>query len=1224
MPPISPIPATARRWTEAALAVALLAVPLYFAVFTSRVFEGDKAALLRWLGLGALVAAALSLWNGRRSDRRDLDRAAARPPDQERGPTRGEDSLPDPSQGEDPVPHRSQSEDPISDPGQVGDAVPGSGPDKHPLPSWLAASSPAPWVRRLIWALALCLTAELLATVFSVAPWTSLLGSQTRGQGLATALAVAVLAAGAASMAARPNGEARLASILGLSALPAGLYALAQSMGLDPLPWEGDVVTRVVGPAGASPMLAAHLVLALPFAVLMAATAWRSARREPGWTAATRLAAWLATVGAGGAALLLSASRGPLLGLAAGLWLLVLTAAGGLADPRRRRALALTALAAVFLGMAFLTGLNRGAFPALARLPLLNRLATALDPERNSTRARMRLWEGSMLALGDLAGRPDSDPPSRALPPRWRALVGYGPETMDLSWAPYYPPLLAYDEPRGYMPDRAHSLLLDAVLTGGLLGALAQLALLVLGIAAAWRLAAGARARNPVILPTPSATPLDKGDSRLGRVAELTPAASRSPSPATYRILGTATLGLALLAPLVLLLDGDWCLARSPWPAGACLLAPALGLNLVLGFGLGLAIVAWRSVAGRVAGTAGSPGTATKIGLQAQSWAWTEGLQASRGFGAAALVALTAHAVELQVSFATVASRLGAWAIVGGLIGIGLRQGRGDRRPAGTGVALSAAPPTAATPQDVGLPSTGFGENGQALLATGTIGVTLAFSLARPGQVAGGPLVAAALIALSAGGAWLALRPAALRPAALRPAERRPAEPKPAEPRPAAGQTTAGQMTAGRLALAVVLFTGLQVTLLDQLAAGPADAVGAAGASMALYVLALATVITLAARDTDVPRDSGARATTTARRLALALPTALLLAVPCLAPTLADAWYKEGERGWQAPVSALRADGKGGKAESYLQRAVDRYVKAQDLTPWEPAYALARARAHVEYADLLDARRRQAEGRKSADAGEASEGATVAPANDATSEDSAPADPAAAARWQAARDAQMALALAAVDRAEALAPGSPTPLLTRARALRVWGLATTQEPRRTERLDAALKAYASAAARVPGWPELLDEAAQTALAANHPQEALDLALEVVLKRDAFFRRAWRTAALAYEVLGDPERASAAYAAYFVDWRNASDVEALRGQVRALSAAGHPRTALERARRAVQLAPGEAAAHADLATLLEATGDRVAARQSAAAALAISPDDPGIQALAERVGVGSGR
>lgn len=1174
-------PPTPRRWAESATAIALLAVPLYFTVFTSRVFEGDKAGLLRWLGLGALVAVALSMWNGRRGVRRDLDRTEALAT----GPSL--DPGQDPSEGEDPVPATDQ------------------------------APAPASWPRRLAWALALCLAVELAATVFSVAPWTSLLGSQTRGQGLATTLAIAALGLGAASMAARPGGELRLAGFLGLSALPAGLYALAQSQGLDPLPWEGDVVTRVVGPAGASPMLAAHLVLALPFAALRAADAWRAARSEPGWPAAGKLAAWLTTVGAGGAALLLSASRGPLLGLAAGLWLLGLTAAARIQPARQRRAVALGLVAAAFLGAAFLVGLNRGAFPALARLPLLDRLSTALDPERNSTRARMRLWEGSMLALGDLAGRPDSDPPTRDLPPRWRALLGYGPETMDLSWAPVYPPLLAYDEPRGYMPDRAHSLLLDAALTGGLLGAATQLALLVLGIAAAWSLAAGTR---PV--PRPHASPPPPavlGEGAGGRGPGIGRPPSRPSRSSDGRILWTATLALGLLSPLVLRLDGSWCLARSPWPAGACLLAPALGLGLIAGFGLGLAIIAWRS-APSAPGNPGDPGPAVGL-LDGTSHFDRSGPPwGPAAFGAAALVALAAHALELQVSFATVASRLGAWAVIGGLIGVGLRRGRST--PIQTIEQGSPSPHR----------SVRAGESDDALLASGAIGLTMAFSLARPGQVAGGPATAAVLIALGAGGAWLALRPA------------RPARP--------------GQ--AGRLVLAIALYTALQMLLLDRLSTGSADAVQAATASLALYALALTALAAWAVGSSGGP--PVLTTTTTALRLARVLPVALLLAIPCLAPTVADAWFKEGERGWQAPVSALRSDGKGGKAESYLQRALDRYDRARALAPWEPAYALAAARAHVEYADLLDARLRLALGQtgtaspasaatgmdamaarsdadpvsvSAADAamgdgsdpdpgpdadagtGSASSAAAPAPANPAP----APADPVAAERWQSARDRQMALAFAAIDRAEALAPGSPTPLITRARALRVWGLRTQQAAERAERLDLALASYATAAARVPGWPELLDEAAQTALAAGRPREALDLALAVVLRRDAFFRRAWRTAALAHEALGDPARASAAYAAYFVDWRNASDLTALRGWVRALAAAGHTRSALERARRAVQLAPGEAGTHADLATLLESTGDMAEARRSAAAALAISPEDVGIRALVGRLGTG---
>jgi tetratricopeptide (TPR) repeat protein len=1108
---------TPRRWAESAAAVALLAVPLYFTVFTSRVFEGDKAALARWLGLGALIALASAAWGERRRGGR-----GAHPTTDQVDPS---SALPDPT------------------------------------PSLDTDDTPVPWPRRLAWALALCLAVELAATVLSVAPWTSLLGSRTRGQGLATTLAIAALAWGAASMAARPGGELRLAGFLGLSALPAGLYALAQSQGLDPLPWEGDVVTRVVGPAGASPMLAAHLVLALPFAALRATDAWGAARREPGWPAAGKLAAWLVTVGAGGAALLLSASRGPLLGLAAGLWLVGLTAAARIQPARRRRAVALGLVATAFLGAAFFVALNRGAFPNLARLPLLDRLSTALDPQRNSTRARMRLWEGSMLALGDLAGRPDSDPPTRDLPPRWRALVGYGPETMDLSWAPVYPPLLAYDEPRGYMPDRAHSLLLDAALTGGLLGAAAQLVLLVTGIAAAWSLAAGTRP------PSPRPPPLEvSGEGAEARGPGITRTSTRRFPASDVRVSWTTTLALGLLSLLVLRLDGSWCLARSPWPAGACLIAPALGLGLIAGFGLGLTILAWR-------GAVGDPDRADGVVDEASDrvredpWRFGGfgGLEGPGAFGAAALVALAAHALELQVSFATVASRLSAWTIIGGLIGIGLRRGRSAPIQGGASSPLATVRAR---------------ESDDALLASGTIGLTLAFSLARPGQVAGGPVTAAALIALGAGGAWLALRPARL----ARPGQ------------------------AGRLALAVALYTVLQVLLLDWLAGGPSDAVPAAAASMAIYVLSLAILAACLDRDRRSANPSDSSSGSTTGRLAVILPVALLVAIPCLAPTVADAWFKEGERGWQVPVSALRSDGKGGKAESYLQRALDRYGLARWLAPWEPAYALAEARAYVEYADLLDARLRLALGQ------------APAPADPAQPAD--PADPA-AGRWQAARDRQMTLALAAIDRAEALAPGSPTPPYTRARALRVWGLSTQQPAERARRLDLALASYATAAARVPGWPEILDEAAQTALAADRPREALDLALEVVLQRDAFFRRAWRTAALAHEALGDPARASAAYAAYFVDWRNASDLTALRGWVRALSAAGHTRSALERARRAVQLAPGDAGTHADLATLLETTGDLAEARRSAATALAISPEDAGIRALVERLDPGDG-
>lgn len=1118
---------------ERLTATALLAVPLYFTVFTSRVFEGDKAGLARWLGaavFGMLVAAAARERQRSAAGRRATGRsmavgqppAAAAEPQEAHGP---------------------------------------SGPR-------------VPWTRPLAWALAACLLAEALSTATAVAPWTAVLGSQARGQGLWTALALGGLAWGAARMAAEPGGAGRLARLLAIGALPAGLYALAQGLGLDPLPWEGPEMSRVVGPAGAAPMLAAQLVLALPFAGLMALGAWRAhrlARRRPAdrRPPIAGLVAWLATLAVGSGALLLSASRGPILGLAAGLWLLALAACarrGG----RAGRAGAAALLLGAALGLAFLAGLNRGAFPRLAALPVLERLATALNPERNSTRARLRLWEGTTLAVGDLAGLPDRRPPARPLPPPWRLLLGYGPESMHLVWAPVYPPLLAYDEPRGYMPDRAHSLFLDALLTGGLLGASAQGLFLGLGLLAALALLG---------LPRP------------GRARRRTALACCLPA--------------VLIVLLLPRLDGPWCLARSPWPAGACLLAPGLGLGLLGALGLWLALAPWR---GREAGVAvdGWDGAArededdgaareneddgaARVGEIAEIDAST-GVDGASGFGAAALVALAAHAFELQVSFQTVSSRMLAWAVLGGLAGIGWRL-RGSAA-AGRAVRARAGEVGRALASEAGcaVGAEGRGASGaEAGLAAGVIGLTTAFTLARPGQVAGGPAVAALLIALGAGLAWRAFRP----------------------------REAAGEPGGWRLGAGIAGFTVLHLALLDGLAHGSADAVPAAGASLLLYVLALTVLVV---------RGAGERRDGPVGRAWLVGAMLVLLALPGLAPSLADAWFKEAERGWQAPVSQLRREAKGGKAESYLDRALERYALARRLAPWEPAYALAESRAWVELADLLEARRREA----AAGGAEAERSATGGGSPDAAMSNgpatgearAAPDLGAPAERWAAERDEALRRALAAIDRAELLAPGAPQPAMTRARALRLWGQWSTGTPEGQERLAAARAAYASVMAMAPGWPELQDEAAQTALLAGDAPAALDLALDVALHKDAFYRRAWRTAALAYEALGQPGLASAAYGAYFVDWHNAADLEGLRAWVRVLAATGQTRSALAKAEQAVRLAPGEPATHADLATLQADAGDLPAALTSARRALAISPADAAIQGLVERLAGGA--
>ncbi|MCB0216823.1 MAG: O-antigen ligase family protein [Chloroflexi bacterium] len=974
MPPRAERPR--RRLTEAACLAALVGVPLFFAPFSDRVFEPEKAALLRWL---ALVAGAGLLGAGR---------------------------LP----------------------------VPAAGP-------------PAAARDRLGLALAGVWLAELLASLSSVAPGISLMGSEARGQGLLTTSALALMALAAAGLAARPGGTRRIAAFAGASLLPVGLYAVLQAHGLDPLPWDGDVVTRVSGPAGNSVMLAAHLVMALPLAGWALSRAWRLAGRRRGVLPQLGLAAWLVCVGVGVWALLLSSSRGPILGLVGGLLGLGLVRSG--LDRRWTRALGLVGLGLGLAGLILALNFGPPALAPLRRLPVLDRLSIALDPERSTTRVRLRLWEGSRALL-------------REAGPRW--LAGYGPETMDLIWAPGYPPILAYDEPRGWLPDRAHSLVLDSLLTGGLLGLAATLALLG---ASLWRCR-----------------------TWLARCARRKRAAG------------------------------------SPQSTG-------------------------RSCDG-----------------------------AAEGFAAAALVALLAHAIELQLGFAVVASRLYLWVIAGALLGLG-RADAGTDAEAGVEAEANAEREA--------------GAHEDATLAALAAGLGLAFALARPGLVGGGPAAVAGLIGCSALGVWLLVFSAL----SDRDAWRAPVRPGRGRRRLSIGRSALGPRPVGPAvdALAAVGLTlsgfGLsQAGLAGRAGTHGADAVPFALAGLGLYLLALLLAILWHARIARRGEPSArVRLPAAARAPAGALALALLLGVwPLMAPVAAGALAKEGRRGWQAQASALNAAGQSGRAESYLARALERYAAARRWAPWEPAYDLAAARAEVEWGELLMTRAARQAG---ADATESRRKAE--------------------ARFQAA--------LAAIDEAAGKSGPGPLPAVLRARALRIEAIRSPEGPQRASRLSQAGAAYAAAIRLAPGWPELLDEAAMTALAAGSAREALALA-ERALALDPFYRVAWLRVAEARTALGAPGAAAEAYAAYFVDYRNASDLEARRAQLAALLAAGRRAEALRSARELLSLEPDDAFAQADLAALLEAEGAREEALRAADRAARLAPRDPGIAALRRRLAAGA--
>ena len=187
---------------EAGWLMAVILVPLFFNVYSSRVFEPDKLTLLRSIALVMIVAWLIRLLESR-SGTSGVERQSFR---------------------------RTLTETPLV------------------LP-----------------ALALALV-YLISTLGSVVPLVSLLGSYQRLQGTFTTYSYLIVFAIAVQGLRRREQVERLIHAILVTSLAVSLYGLIQHDRLDPLPWGGDVTSRVASNMGNAIFVAAYLIMTLPLA----------------------------------------------------------------------------------------------------------------------------------------------------------------------------------------------------------------------------------------------------------------------------------------------------------------------------------------------------------------------------------------------------------------------------------------------------------------------------------------------------------------------------------------------------------------------------------------------------------------------------------------------------------------------------------------------------------------------------------------------------------------------------------------------------------------------------------------------------------------------------------------------------------------------------------------------------------------------------------------------
>ncbi len=108
----------------------------------------------------------------------------------------------------------------------------------------------------------------LISTILSLAPTVSLWGSYQRMQGTYSTLSyIVIFALIAGNLRSREQVERLITTVI-VTSIPISLYGIVQKYGLDPLPWAGDVTTRVAANMGNAIFVASYLIMVIPLTLI--------------------------------------------------------------------------------------------------------------------------------------------------------------------------------------------------------------------------------------------------------------------------------------------------------------------------------------------------------------------------------------------------------------------------------------------------------------------------------------------------------------------------------------------------------------------------------------------------------------------------------------------------------------------------------------------------------------------------------------------------------------------------------------------------------------------------------------------------------------------------------------------------------------------------------------------------------------------------------------------
>jgi tetratricopeptide (TPR) repeat protein/O-antigen ligase len=392
---------------EAAWLCAIVAIPTFFNVYSSRIFEPDKLTLLRSLALMILAAWIVKLLEGGRI---------------------------------------------------LWDRLQ---PDGSPLKAIFRLPLIAP-----VTALAVV---YILSTIFSVTPRTSFWGSYQRLQGTYTTFSYLVIFAAMIGNLRRRVQVERIITVAILTSLPISLYGILQRYKIDPVPWGGDVSNRIAANMGNSIFVAAFLIMALPLTIGRIVDAFRSILYEQRGVVVNTVRAtiYVFIMALQLIAIYFSGSRGPWLGMFVGIFFLLMLWTVLLRNRKLTIGIVVTTLV---LGVTLVVfNIPNGPLERFRSQRGLGRLGQILSAESRTGQVRVLIWKGAAQLVAP--HKPLEFPNgSKDIYNFLRPLIGYGPESMYVAYNPFYPTDLGHVEKRNASPDRSHNETWDSLVMTGVLG----------------------------------------------------------------------------------------------------------------------------------------------------------------------------------------------------------------------------------------------------------------------------------------------------------------------------------------------------------------------------------------------------------------------------------------------------------------------------------------------------------------------------------------------------------------------------------------------------------------------------------------------------------------------------------------------------------------------------------------------------------------------------------